>query len=128
MRLYYDAAKSSWRVPIGDMLPRLGRTWGCDDETLRRVIKAHNTHGIKALEAGSRRLHYTQAAFSKQEAERLKEMLHKSPWANGKDISIWTLELVDELRFTVRLRRDLSMAAFETIACGIKIPIPTPRF
>jgi transposase len=90
----------------GQHATTIGENLGCDDETVRRVIKAFNAHGMKALEAGSRRPHHTQAAFSKAEAEHLKEMLHKSPRAYGKDTSVWTLELVAEVSFAEGLTRE----------------------
>ena len=72
---------------------------GCDDDTVRKVIKAFNAHGLKALKAKSRRPHHTSAAFSKEQTERLKELLHKSPRQYGKNTSIWTLGLVAEVSF-----------------------------
>ena len=70
---------------------------GCDDDTVRKVIKAFNAHGLAALKAKSRRPHHTGAAFAPESAERLKEILHKSPRAYGKDTGVWTLELVAEV-------------------------------
>jgi transposase len=83
----------------GQHATAIERNLGCDDETVRKVIKAFNSHGMKALEAKSRRPHHTCAAFSMEQAERLKEMLHKSPRQYGKDTSLWTLELVAEVSF-----------------------------
>ncbi len=79
---------------------------GCDDDTVRKVIKAFNAHGLKALEAKSRRPHHTGAAFSQDQAERLKELLHKSPRQYGKDTSLWTLELVAEVSLTEGLTKE----------------------
>jgi transposase len=84
----------------------IGQNLGCDDESVRKVIKAFNAHGIKALTAGSRRPHHTQAAFSQAQAEQLKELLHKSPRAYGKDTSLWTLELAAEVSFSEGLTRE----------------------
>jgi transposase len=72
---------------------------GCDDETVRKVIKAFNAHGLTVLKAKSRRPHHTSAAFSNEPAERLKDLLHKSPRQYGKNTSVWTLELVAEVSF-----------------------------
>ncbi len=90
----------------GQHATTIGENLGCDDETVRRVIKAFNAHGLKALEAGSRRPHRIQAAFSQPEAEQLKELLHKSPRAYGKDTSVWTLELVAEVSFAEGLTQE----------------------
>lgn len=64
---------------------------------MRKVIKAFNAHGLAALHAISRRSYHTGAAFAPESSERLKEILHKSPRAYGKDTSMWTLELVAEV-------------------------------
>lgn len=83
----------------GQHATAIERNLGCDDETVRKVIKAFNAHGLKALEAKSRRPQHTSAAFSKEQSDHLKEMLHKSPRQYGKDTSLWTLELVAEVSF-----------------------------
>ncbi len=72
---------------------------GCDDETVRKVIKAFNATGLAVLTAGSRRPHHTSAAFSNEQTDRLKDLLHKSPRQYGKATSVWTLELVAEVSF-----------------------------
>lgn len=61
---------------------------------------------MKALVAGSRRPHHTQAAFSKPKAEQPKELLHKSPRAYGKETSLWTRELVAEVSFAEGLTEE----------------------
>ena len=83
----------------GQYATRIEQNVGCDDDTVRKVIKAFNAHGLKALEAKSRRPHHTSAAFSKEQTERLKELLHKSPRQYGKNTSLWTLGLVAEVSF-----------------------------
>ena len=70
---------------------------GCDDETVRKVIKGFNAEGLNALEVKSRRPHRTMAAFKTEKIEKLKELLHKSPRQYGKNTSVWTLELVAEV-------------------------------
>jgi transposase len=83
----------------GQYATRIEQNVGCDDDTVRKVIKAFNVHGLKALEAKSRRPQHTSVAFSKEQTERLKELLHKSPRQYGKNTSLWTLELVAEVSF-----------------------------
>lgn len=83
----------------GQHATAIGQNLSCDDETVRKVIKGFNARGLNVLEAGSRRPHHTQAAFSKAKAEQLKDLLHKSPRVYGKDTSLWTLELVAEVSF-----------------------------
>jgi hypothetical protein len=72
----------------------IGHNLICDDETVRKVIKAFNAHGLEVLQAKSRRPHHSAAAFSPEQGERLRELLHKSPRQYGQDTSLWTLELV----------------------------------
>ena len=77
----------------------IGELVGCDDETVRNVIKAFNERGLEALQRRSTRPHRTQAAFSTERAERLRELLHRSPRDFGKPTSMWTLELAAEVSF-----------------------------
>jgi hypothetical protein len=50
----------------GEKAIAIARTLGCDDETVRNVIKGFNQSGIAVLKEGSRRPHTTQAAFSSE--------------------------------------------------------------
>lgn len=77
----------------------IGELVGCDDETVRNVIKAFNERSLEALQRRSTRPHRTQAAFSTERAERLRELLHRSPRDFGKPTSMWTLELAAEVSF-----------------------------
>jgi transposase len=79
--------------------PAIAEALGCDDETVRYVIRAFNERGVAALQAKSRRPHRTRAAFSPEQAERLRELLHTSPRDFGKPTSVWTLELAAEVSF-----------------------------
>lgn len=94
----------------GEHATAIGRTLGCDDETVRYVIKGFNACGLEVLKAGSRRPHKELAAFPGEKAEKLKELLHQSPRKYGKETSVWTLKLAAEVSFaeglTVRLVSD----------------------
>ena len=59
----------------GEKAIEIAQTLGCDDQTVRNVIQGFNQHGIAILQEGSRRPHTTQAAFSAETVERLKEIL-----------------------------------------------------
>jgi transposase len=83
----------------GERAPAIAGMVGCDDETVRDVIRAFNAVGLAALERGSTRPHHTQAAFTAEAAEALKELLHQSPREYGKQTSVWTLELAAEVSF-----------------------------
>lgn len=72
---------------------------GCDDQTVRNVIKQFNTTGLEVLKAKSNRPHHIQATFTEANLEQLKELLHQSPRNFGKDTSLWTLGLLAEVSY-----------------------------
>jgi transposase len=83
----------------GQRAPAIAELVGCDDETVRDVIRAFNERGVGVLQRGSTRPQHTQAAFSATQTDRLREMLHQSPRNFGKPTSVWTLELAAEVSF-----------------------------
>ena len=79
---------------------RIARSLGCDPQTARTAIKRFNEGGIEeALRKRSSRPKRVHAAFEEGRAERLGEMLHRSPREFGKDTSLWTLDLAAEVSF-----------------------------
>ena len=91
----------------GQKAIEIAKTLGCDDETVRNVIKGFNRSGLDILKEGSRRPHTTQAAFSSESVERLKEILHQSPRTFGKATSLWTLGLAAEVSYEKGLVQEL---------------------
>jgi len=83
----------------GQCAPAIAEAVGCDDETVRAVISAFNERGVEVLERKSTRPEHIQAAFSPEQAERLKEPLHRKPCEFGQPTSLWTLELAAEVSF-----------------------------
>ena len=59
--------------------PTIARFLGCDDQTVRNVIRAFNERGLEALKCGSRRPHNTHPAFDTEQAEALRVLLHQCP-------------------------------------------------
>jgi len=102
----------------GEHAIAIAQSVGCSDETVREVIKAFNLRGVQALKPGSRRPHKTQAAFSAQQAERLKEILHQNPRSFGKPSSLWTCELAAEVSFEQELIQE--RVSGETIRATLK--------
>ena len=94
------SARGEQAIPISRML-------GCNDETVRYIIKGFNMRGLEVLKEGSRRPHRTQAAFPGVKAEKLKELLHQSPRKFGKETSVWTLALAAEISFAEGLTSEL---------------------
>jgi hypothetical protein len=64
---------------------KIGRTLGCDDQTVRNVIKQFNATGLGVLKIGSRRPHNIISTFSEEKIEQLKDILHQSPRNFGKE-------------------------------------------
>lgn len=83
----------------GERAPGIAQALGCDDETVRDVIRAFNEQGVGVLCRRSSRPHNLHRAFSEAGAERLKAVLHESPRKYGKETSVWTLELAAEVSF-----------------------------
>ena len=102
----------------GQHAPAIAELVGCDDETVRDVIRAFNDSGGGILQRGSTRPHKTQAAFAPAQAERLREILHQSPRNFGKPTSLWTLELAAEVSFEQGLTA--SRVSDETIRATLK--------
>jgi len=86
---------------------RIARTLGCDDQTVRNVIKKFNASGLDVLKAGSRRPHNISMTFTPEKVERLKDILHQSPRNFGKETSLWTLNLLAEVSFREKVAERL---------------------
>ena len=72
-------------------------TLGCDDQTIRNVIRAFNTHGLACLRRRSSAPQRTpHAAFDPPRREQLRALWHQSPRTFGNPPSQWTLALVAE--------------------------------
>ena len=81
----------------GESPPKIAASLGCASQTVRNAIHDFNERGLDALEPGSSRPKRTRAAFDEEGAERLREMLHRSPREFGRDSSLWTLEMAAEV-------------------------------
>jgi len=102
----------------GEHAIAIARSVGCSDQAVREAIRAFNARGLEALNPGSRRPHKTQAAFSIEQAERLREFLHQSPRNFGKPTSVWTCELAAEVSFEKGLIQE--QVSGETIRATLK--------
>jgi len=96
----------------------IAKTLGCDDQTVRNVIKGFNQDGIAVLKEGSRCPRNTQATFSTKSVEQLKEILHQSPRNFGKATSLWTLALAAEISYENKLIQE--RVSGETIRATLK--------
>lgn len=81
----------------GERPRQIATAVGCSDQTVREAIRAFDAHGTAARTRRSSRPPTTHPAFDAADAERLREVLQRSPRAFGKDTSVWTLALVAEV-------------------------------
>ena len=83
----------------GQSVSVIAKLFGCHRDTVRRIINRFNFQGISVLEKGSRRPHNIQRAFSEENAEKLKELIHRRPRDFEKPTGLWTLALLAEISF-----------------------------
>ena len=83
----------------GMSIDEIAQRVGYHRESVRLVIKTFNEKGVTVLKKGSRRPHHIQRAFSQANAERLKELIHRSPRDFEKPTGLWTLALLAEISF-----------------------------
>jgi transposase len=102
----------------GEHAMAIAQSVGCSYQLVRGVIKAFNLRGLQVLQPRSRRPHKIQTAFSAKHAERLKEILHQSPWTFGKPRNVWTCELAAEVSYEQRLIQE--RISGETIRVTLK--------
>ena len=77
----------------GAHTPAIAAALGCSDQTVRDAIHAFDRAGLGALAPASERPHTLRPAFDATAAERLRDLLHRSPRDFGHATSLWTLEL-----------------------------------
>jgi transposase len=87
--------------------PAIAHALGCDDQTVRNVIKGFNANGLAVLQAGSCRPHRLRTKLLVEDGERLRDLLHHSPREFGKPCDLWSLELVALVCFEVGLTCEL---------------------
>lgn len=81
----------------GQTASQIGRALGCSDQAVRNAIRAFNQRGVAALRKRSTRPKTIRPAFDAAGAERLRELLHRSPRDFGHPTSVWTLPLAAEV-------------------------------
>jgi transposase len=85
----------------GEWVPRIAATLGCNDQTVRNVVKRFEQDGLDAcLTRRSSRAHTIHAKLDAVGCEQVRALLHQSPRTFGKPTSVWTLELAAEVSFT----------------------------
>jgi transposase len=78
--------------------PQIALTLGCDDQTVRTVIRRFERAGIDAcLTRQSNRPHHPPMKVDAAAVENLRALLHQSPRTFGKPTGIWTLKMAAEV-------------------------------
>jgi transposase len=84
----------------GVWVPQIAAALGCDDQTVRNVIRAFEGEGLAAcLTRQSSRPHAPRCKVDAAAAENLRALLHHSPRTFGQPTSVWTLELAAAVSF-----------------------------
>jgi len=91
---------------------------GYNHESVRLVLKKFDHEGIQVLEKGKKGPKTTTKAISPSNAEKLKDMLRRSPREFKKDSSLWTLELLAEVGYAEGL--STRKVSYETIRTTLK--------
>jgi transposase len=79
--------------------PVIARNIGCNDQTVRNIIRAFERSGLDFLKPGSRRPHTIHTVLDTTKVEKLRDMVQQSPRSFGKPQSLWTLDTVAEVAF-----------------------------
>src|SRR6266496_4396965 len=84
----------------GAWVPRIAEMLGCNDQTVRNVLREFERDGLdRCLTRGSSRPHTIYAKVDGVAGEQIRALLHQSPRTFGQPTSIWTLELAAEVSF-----------------------------
>ena len=106
------SARGVWPPPIAHAL-------GCNDQTVRTVIRRFEGEGVDAcLARQSSAPTRPHTKLDAAAAERLRALLHQSPRAFGKPSSVWTLAQVAEVSFAQGITQEL--VSDETIRRAIQ--------
>lgn len=103
----------------GEWVPHIAATLGCNDQTVRNVIRTFERAGLDTcLTPRSRRPHTLRTKVDATAAENLRALLHQSPRTFGKPTSVWTLELAAEVSFAEGITKE--RVSDETIRTALR--------
>jgi transposase len=84
----------------GQRPPQIAVAVGCNDQTVRNVIRSFEQDGLDAcLTRRSTRPHHPKTKIDAAATEQLRALLPQSPRLFGQPTSVWTLELAAEVSF-----------------------------
>lgn len=87
----------------GERASVIARQVGCDDQTVRNVIKGFNEAGLAVLQKQSCRPHRLRTTIPDESLPALRDLLHRSPHEFGIASSVWSLELAAQITVSQRL-------------------------
>lgn len=102
----------------GFSLDEIAAKVGYHHESVRLVLKRFDGDGIQVLEKVKKGPKATEKAISPDNAEKLKEVLRRSPREFKKDSSLWTLELLAEVSYEEGF--STRKVSYETIRTTLK--------
>jgi len=91
---------------------------GYHHESVRLVVKKFDKEGLKVLEKGKKGPQSTEKTISPDNAQKLKDLLRRSPREFKRDSSLWTLELLAEVSYEQGLSS--RKVSYETIRTTLK--------
>ena len=84
----------------GVWVPQIAAALGCDDQTVRDVIRLFEGAGLEAcLTRQSSRPHHPHRKLDAEGAEKVRALVQRNPRTFGHPTSVWTLELAAEVSF-----------------------------
>lgn len=83
----------------GERASAIARSLGCDEGTVRNVIKGFNECGLAVLHKQSCRPHQLRTSIPDEYLEGLRDLLHRSPREFGIDLGLWSLPLAAKSAF-----------------------------
>jgi transposase len=84
----------------GEHATAIAQTLGCDDQTVRHVIKGFNEQGLDVLKKRSGRPHRLRNSIPDEALPRLRDLLHRRPREFGLARHLWRLPLVAQFCFS----------------------------
>ncbi|EFH80993.1 helix-turn-helix domain-containing protein [Ktedonobacter racemifer] len=81
----------------GERAIAIARQLGCDDQTVRNVIKDFNEQGLDVLKKESCRPHRLRTSIADENLPVLRDLLHRSPRDFGIARNLWSLPLVAQI-------------------------------
>jgi hypothetical protein len=108
---------------------QIAQQLGCAMQSVRNALYAFEVEGLGCLMAKSSAPKRVQAIWPKQRDNDLREVLHQTPRTFGKPRSTWTLELLAEVCFELRITpRQLSAEAIRCTLVRIGINWKRAKF